>query len=385
MAHRPTTRSATASPTTTSSSRSRTRNPFRLNKRPGTAGNLGHRRRLEHLGGDPTASRALSLRRDFGCATRAATSGHEAEQLRQPDSLSPAHGELAPPIPAGINDCAVLLRHSVKVVPGELRQRLLVGDRHSLLHRRQLPSRIRERCLVRRCVAPVHLGDVSRRRRPAGPATSSAAVAGLGPRRRHRDGRRRQALLRRLRPRPDLPRRLLRLERAAAAGDRRDPHRRDLPAARELQRCRVERSGGRHQPDLRVGPGQRRRLRRRRRGHRQLHLRAARRTHGAPARHGHVRRLGSRDDPDLGRQHAGRDDRRAVPNHLGGGDPVNYQLAATDSGRQPAGVSALARSDHASLRHADETATPTRSLDQRRGQRLVPRARHDTRRSSSCA
>jgi hypothetical protein len=134
-----------------------------------------------------------------------------------------------------------------------------------------------------------------------------------------------------------------------------------------------------------VGPGQRRRLRRRRRGHRQLHLRAARRTHGAPARHGHVRRLGSRDDPDLGRQHAGRDDRRAVPNHLGGGDPVNYQLAATDSGRQPAGVSALARSDHASLRHADETATPTRSLDQRRGQRLVPRARHDTRRSSSCA
>ena len=102
------------------------RNPFRINKRPGTERDLDHRRRLEHVGGDQSGpgSRAAPSRTSAGPATRASNAGSAKQPGYQNRTLcARLYGELGAADPGRHRQRAARTtptHHAAQVVPGEL-------------------------------------------------------------------------------------------------------------------------------------------------------------------------------------------------------------------------------------------------------------------------
>ncbi len=169
-----------------------------------------------------------------------------------------------------------------------LRDRQLVDLGHRLPHDRgQLPEQVRQRPVLRRLHAPLHLVrpglerdrepglHVDRAVRQPAPVERHQRRRGL---RRRDSGRRRH--LRRLRP-PGDPGDPLQRRAAAQRRVHRDPHVRPGSARRRLRRQRVQRPE-RRPHDVRLGLEQRRRVRRQRRDP-IAHVHDPRQRHGPPA------------------------------------------------------------------------------------------------------
>ena len=279
------------------------RNPFRITTRPGDQRGLDRRRRLGRMGGDrPTrqpdrgARRQLRLallrgRRPTGRVRRG-----EPRRLREP--LWRRHqcgrGALLPVPPQR---------------PRAAQRRLPEGrlvDRGHLLRVRQrrfVPGRVPRGAVLRRLLAPVHLGDPDRQQRTARHLQAPDVRRRRRTARRPRDRTGRRSLLRRLRGHHP-PHPLLRAEPTPDRRRDRQPHERGRAPDGRLRRPRLERSR-RRRAHLRLGPRRRRRVRRRRLGDRQHHLHPTRRPHRHAPRH---RPLGS--------------EQHVVGRHLGGQHPA---------------------------------------------------------------
>ena len=183
----------------------------------------------------------------------------------------------------------------------------LVGRGHlvRLRQRRLVPGRVPRRAVLRRLLPPVHLGDPDRRRRAARHLQAP-----------HVRRRRRTARRPRRSDRAAISSTSTSAARSAASATSprtspRSPSRPPTPTSGAAPLTVAFDGRASSDPDgdaldLRLGPRRRRRVRRRHRGDRQLHLRPARRAHRHAPRHRPVGGERHGVGPDLGGQHAAR-------------------------------------------------------------------------------